>query len=110
MHLYQERKRIANKGLWLGVAVFAALLVLFILLFSRVMRSNDAREEALVESTLRRAAVTCYAIEGKYPESLPYLCEHYSVAVDESRYSVRYEIFGSNVMPSITVARKGGAS
>ena len=110
MHLYENRKRIGNKKLWIGIAAFIVVLVLFGLLFTRFTRQNDARETALVENAIRRAMVTCYAIEGRYPASFAYLSENYGVVVDEGRYYVRFEAFASNVMPSVSVLRKGGAS
>lgn len=110
MHLYEKRNRIANWGLWLGILAFIAAVLLFVLAFSRLTSRNSAREEALVEDAIRRAAVTCYAVEGRYPESLDYLLENYGVVVDRSRYAVRYEAFAVNFMPSILVVRRGGAS
>lgn len=56
------------------------------------------------ERNLRRGAAACYALEGRYPDSLEYLMEHYGVTVDESRYIVYYSVFASNIMPDITVA------
>ncbi len=110
MHLYQNRKRIRNRKLWLGIAAFAVVIAIFWLLFTRFTKRTDERELALVEDAIRRAMVTCYAIEGRYPESFTYLSDNYGVVVDEGRYYVRFEAFASNVMPSVTVLRKGGAS
>ncbi len=110
MHLYEKHNRIIHRSLWLGVAVFAAMIVLFAIVFSRLNARSAEREEALIESAVRRAAVTCYAVEGRYPESLDYLLENYGVIVDQNRYAVRYEIFAANVMPEVSVARLGGAS
>lgn len=57
---------------------------------------------------VRRAAVSCYAVEGAYPESYEYLKEHYGAMVDEENYAVFYEVFASNIMPDITVIQIGG--
>lgn len=64
----------------------------------------------MLERAFRRAAVTCYAVEGKYPPSLDYIRENYGVSYDERRYAVRYDAFASNVMPSVTVTRVGGGA
>jgi hypothetical protein len=50
--------------------------------------------------------VECYALEGRYPENVEYLIEHYNISVDESKYYVYYNVFASNIMPDITVAAK----
>lgn len=59
-----------------------------------------------LEESIRRAAVTCYAVEGIYPPDLAYLQEHYGIQVDEKNYYVFYEVFGSNMMPDITVLER----
>ena len=65
---------------------------------------QEGREQ--LETALRRAAVTCYAVEGIYPPDLDYLTEHYGVQIEESRYAVYYDIFADHLMPDITVLEK----
>ena len=109
MHLY-ERARGQNKGLIFALLVFALLAaLLFSFLFSAAHRS-DTREQAVISDALRRAVVTCYAVEGKYPPSLDYIYENYGVHVDGSRYAVFYEVIAANVMPTLEVMRIGGGS
>ena len=64
--------------------------------------SSNSQAESLKNAILR-SAVSCYAFEGTYPESLSYLKEHYGVTWNEDKYVVDYEIVGSNLMPSVTV-------
>ena len=52
---------------------------------------------------LRRTAVSCYACEGAYPPDVAYMQEHYGLQYDSAAYTVRYELFASNLMPDITV-------
>ncbi len=90
------------------LSLFSLLLAAVVLLtvMNGVRASQDAYErEALrtLEDSLRRAAVSCYAIEGCYPPSLEYLTENYGVYIDEDRYVVFYDVFASNLMPDITV-------
>ena len=47
--------------------------------------------------------VACYSSEGIYPPNLDYLKERYGVQVDETRYTVMYDVFADNLMPDITV-------
>ena len=56
-----------------------------------------------LEETLNNAAVGCYAVEGAYPPDIDYLIENYRVQVNSERYTVMYEIYASNLMPSNTV-------
>ena len=63
------------------------------------------REESLqlTEQAVRRCAVQCYAIEGRYPPSVEYLEENYAVQINRKKYNVFYDGFASNVMPEITI-------
>ena len=68
------------------------------------MQNGHSEEGRLqLEDSVRRAAVTCYAVEGIYPPDLAYLQEHYGIQADDSNYTVFYEAFASNMMPDITV-------
>lgn len=107
MHLY-DRKRSANRGLIAAAAVFLAIALLFVFALASASHRNAAEETEALDRALRRAIVTCYAVEGKYPPDLAYLYQNYGVAVDESRYAVFYDVFASNVMPSVSVRAIGG--
>lgn len=109
MHLY-EKPRGANRGLWITGIVFLLLTLLFVLSLTSTAQSSATRESEVLDSALRRAIVTCYAVEGRYPPSLDYIAENYGVLVDETQYSVYYDAFAANVMPTLRVTRIGGGS
>ena len=109
MHLY-ERERGQNKGLFLAMAVFALLVVLFLLFLLTATQRNEANEREMMSDALRRAIVTCYSVEGKYPPSLDYIYENYGVRIDESRYVVFYDVIAANVMPNVDVISIGGGA
>ena len=90
--------------------MFALIAAFFLFALFSAAQRNDARETELVHAALRRAIVTCYAVEGKYPPSLSYLYDTYGITVDENRYAVFYDVFASNVMPSVQITRIGGGS
>ena len=58
-------------------------------------------------AAVKNAVLTCYAVEGTYPESLEYLREHYKLAYNTERFVVEYDAFASNVMPEIVVRERG---
>lgn len=60
----------------------------------------------ITEQSIKHAAVSCYAMEGRYPEDINYLLEHYNIAIDTERYIIHYSVIGSNLMPDITVLSK----
>ncbi len=70
---------------------------------SSVRRSADNSQLDSLRLAIIRSAVHCYAMEGKYPESLDYIRDHYGISWDESKYIVDYEITGANLMPDVIV-------
>jgi len=90
-----------------------ALVFLFVLHFVltglREASSSSAMEGMrIAEESIRRAVINCYASEGMYPPSIDYLREHYGIAIDERRYVIHYQIYGSNLMPDIAVFKVEG--
>ena len=73
------------------------------LLITRLGNKSGAAQTEFVTEAVHNAALTCYAVEGAYPTNLEYLRTHYGLAYDQSRYLVRYDSFGSNLMPDISV-------
>jgi hypothetical protein len=85
----------------------SALMLRLASFFSTALDSlNSGHEEEdlrQLEEALRRGCVACYSSEGIYPPNLDYLKERYGVQVDETRYTVMYDVFADNLMPDITV-------
>ena len=91
--------------------LMAALLVGVWLLVSGLDTAHNNAETQFVYDAVRNAALTCYAVEGAYPESLQYMRDNYGLAYDESRYLVTYDAFASNLLPDIFVVElEGNAS
>ena len=82
------------------------VLLLFSAGLSHLEQGQHREDKQLLEEALRRTAVACYAAEGFYPPDVAYMQQHYGLQFDESRFSVRYEVFASNLMPNITVLDK----
>ena len=87
----------------------AAVAVIGLTAFSMLGRAvsginTGRRQEGLeqLEDSIRRAAVTCYANEGVYPDTLDALLQKSGLQVSPD-YTVFYDIFAENLMPDITV-------
>lgn len=95
------RENLLSLGLFLGV--------LAILLVGLQSAQEESRLEGLriVEESVQRSIVTCYAIEGIYPDGIDYLEQNYNLIIDDSKYYIQYEVFASNIMPQITVIEVG---
>jgi hypothetical protein len=84
---------------------YILFFMLIVFAFFRVVNGANEKsrreEKRIALESLNRAAVTCYAIEGRYPESYEYLKENYGIKVNENKFKVVYEIFAANIMPRI---------
>lgn len=99
-------KRLMQSNLVKTLILFAALaLAVFFLCKAADKMGSGQQTESLkqLDSSIRKAVVTCYATEGVYPPGIDYLKENYGIQIDEERYTVFYEVQGSNLMPNITV-------
>ena len=93
------------RGLLAPLVIVAALLV-FAAAVSSLDSGRDEESLRQLESALHRACVACYATEGVYPPDVQYLKDRYGVQVDEEKYTVDYQVFAKNLMPSITVLER----
>ncbi len=97
-----------NKKDVASIAIFIVLILSFVLLINSITTKNNGRELQIVRDAVKNAALTCYAVEGVYPDDLDYLREHYHLSYNEDKYHVFYEPLASNLMPAIKVAERGG--
>ena len=88
-----------------AVLVFLAVVIILVLAVSDVSRTSSEESLTIAENSIRRAVITCYAQEGRYPASIDYLKENYGLYVSDD-YDVHYNIFADNIMPDIMVMRK----
>ena len=103
------KRDLGLRGTIIGFAVFIALAALLVIAVNGISAKSYEQEHRILRSALVKAAVTCYAVEGSYPESLEYIEENYGVNVDREAFTVAYELTADNLMPLITVSRKGGS-
>ena len=89
------------------LGAIGAVLVLAVLLLGRIERANGSAETETVREAVKNAALTCYAVEGAYPDSIDYLKENYHLAYNENRYFITYDAFASNRIPDIYVTERG---
>lgn len=99
-----------GRGIIVSLVVFGIVLATATMLLNRIDRSSAEAEEQLVRDAVKRAAVTCYATEGAYPESLDYLKAQYGLIYNEEEFFISYNAFASNLMPDIQVTRKGAGA
>ena len=96
-----------NRRDWIKLLSIVLVLAAAVLLVNRIDTAQDAAETDIVRDAVKNAALTCYAVEGAYPDSVDYLREHYHLAYDEDRYMITYDAFASNMIPDIWVTEVG---
>ncbi|MCI8862552.1 MAG: hypothetical protein HFI20_08720 [Lachnospiraceae bacterium] len=106
MHLYKrKRKHVIRWAAVLGI-FFCAVVFLHVG-SSRMEKTARSEQQELLTDVINQAVVNCYAMEGRYPESMQYLIENYGIQVDFDQYAVSYEIFAENIKPRVKVIRLG---
>jgi hypothetical protein len=88
----------------LHVALFGAALAVFSCVFiSGISGQADRNQIEFLENAIRRNAVQCYALEGRFPADIRYLEDNYALVIDRTRYDVRYVFKGARLIPEIGV-------
>ncbi len=84
--------------------------VMFISIFAGISASKKSYERhqlTTIEENIKKAALTCYSIEGYYPSNIQYLKDTYGLVIDDSKINVFYQAAGANLFPDILVTYKG---
>ena len=105
MHLYKKNSKTGVASIFVTVIIFVIVLSFF---YSQIGKVSDEMEESdvkILEDALNNAIVTCYAIEGVYPESIEYIVDKYGVIYDDKKFFISYEKDLVNVKPKVTVIR-----
>ena len=87
----------------LPVLFTVVVMVMVVFGLRQTEASSSAEGVRILEDSLRRAVVMCYAIEGRYPESLEYIEANFGIFIDRTRFVVHYRVFASNIMPEVMV-------
>ena len=65
--------------------------------------TEHAEQTEMVYNAVKKAALTCYAVEGAYPSRVDYLEENYGLSYDHELYLVSNNAFASNLFPDVRV-------
>lgn len=101
------KKQKKQWGIPLSAGVFTLMVLIFWGVVTDLEQDTRQRQRQELEEALHRGIVACYALEGRYPESLTYLKEHYPLHYNEEQFFVDYTVQGSNLMPDITIIERG---
>ena len=103
-------KNIYKKNAWdlirsavLPVLFTAVIICVIVYGLNQTQQSSRAEASRILEDSIRRAVITAYAIEGRYPDTIQHIEEHFSVYIDWDRFVIHYQVFASNIFPDIAV-------
>lgn len=105
-----RKRKYASRWSWvpmaLGLLLFIAAAVWMVKGVREAAAVSDREGLRMAQEAANRAVVSCYALEGVYPATYEDLKAKSGLAIDEERYAVFYEIFASNMRPSVTVVER----
>ena len=84
-----------------------SVLYATILAFNSTSTYSSREEINRITTTVEGLLLKCYSIEGRYPETIAYLKEHYGLLVNEDDYAIIYYYEGDNLQPRVEVFKKG---
>ncbi|BBK23912.1 hypothetical protein [Amedibacterium intestinale] len=92
---------------------YRIMILTFVLFFSllsagfySISKSNISQQKESLEKALKRGILQCYALEGRYPDTLHHLLNDYGIVYNKNLFEVKYEAIASNIMPNVTVLEK----
>lgn len=92
-----------RKGLIISLLALAAIMAMAVIFINSIEEKTKVGRINVTRDAVRRAAVTCYCVEGRYPMSLDYLVKNYALAYDSKEFVIFYDAFATNIMPDISV-------
>ena len=82
-----------------NILFFVLFLILILFGFSNINKSTENLDIDRVKNSLDTALITCYSVEGRYPESVQYLRKNYGFTYDKnSKPAIAYENFCKEVL------------
>ena len=105
-----RKQKYAGRWSWvplaLGVALFAAVAVWTVRGVREAARVSDEEGLRMAQEAIERAVVSCYSLEGVYPATYEDVKAKSGLAIDEDKYVIFYDVFASNMRPSVTVMER----
>ena len=92
---------------------YRIMILTFVLFFSllsagfySISKNNISQQKESLEKALKRGILQCYALEGRYTDTLHHLLDNYGIVYNQNLFEVKYEAIASNIMPNVTVIEK----
>lgn len=106
----RRKKHPLLRGLLMTAGVFAALILCLMFSLNMVDSKTTDEQATMLKEAVLRATMTCYAVEGRYPQRVDELERSYGITYDHEKYIVVIDGFAQNVLPEIRVLQKGAVT
>ena len=93
----------ALSGIIMPILLFSGVVILFWIGTESLSTGSVKRQRESLSDALSRDVVYCYAMTGRYPESLEYIKQNYGLLYNEELFYVDYQVRGSNILPDMTI-------
>lgn len=103
---YHGKKEHHFRRLVLSTLLFCSIAACFYVGVDSVSSRTKEEQKKSLEAAIQRGITHCFAVEGRYPESLTYLKKEYGIQYDSNDFFVDYQIAGANIMPDVTIIKK----
>ena len=97
-----------KKGILFSLSISIIFVLCLSLSFGSLKEKSTKDDIQRINDGIKQSILECYAIEGKYPESIDYLSENYGIYLNSDLYQIHYRYLGSNMIPEFGVFEKGG--
>lgn len=89
-----------------SISILTGITIVLVLGTFYISNMGNKQGLQLTREAVNRAAIECYAVEGNYPPTVEYMEKNYGLTYDRTKYYIFYEVFASNIMPTIEVYEK----
>lgn len=103
---YHGKKEHYFRRLIFSVLFFCCIAACFYIGVDSVFSRTKEEQKKSLEEAIQRGITHCYAVEGRYPQSLEYLKKEYGIQYDNHDFFVDYQIAGANIAPDVTIIEK----
>lgn len=107
MKLYKGNKRFNYRNVIISLIVFAGIVAAFLISLRELSANAEDESKISAMNAIKKAIVTCYAVEGFYPPNIQYIEENYGIIIDHDKYVVNYQTLGSNTIPYVELVEAG---
>lgn len=103
---YYRKRQSPFRTILIDLFVFFTAVFLFCQGMNRLSDWAGEEQKKSLEEAVWRGITQCYAIEGRYPESLNYLEREYGLQYDTEQFFIDYQPIGANIVPDVTIVEK----